>query len=118
MNGFTGGEMSEHANISLVRQIGQAIQTGHLTSVENVVADDFAWHYFNPRLPDLAGDYHGLSGVESFFSKLAEHSGGTFKMQPVSAQHIGDELVVTHGRVELTIQERHIETDVVVVWRV
>ena len=41
----------------------------------------FVWHYFNPRLPDLAGDYHGLSGVE------------------------------------LTIQERHIETDVVVVWR-
>ena len=35
-------------------------------------SDKFVWHYFNPKLPDLEGDYVGIDGLRSFFRKIAE----------------------------------------------
>jgi hypothetical protein len=52
------------------------------------------------------------------FALLATKSNGTFKVEPVAAHAFGGELVVTHGRVSLTLGDRNIITDVIAVWRI
>jgi uncharacterized protein len=110
--------MPEHENIAIVRRIGAAIQSGTISAANDALQPDLVWHYFNPRLPELAGDYYGTSGVERFFALLATKSKGTFSVEPVAAHAFGGELVVTHGRVSLTLEDRNITTDVIAVWRI
>jgi predicted SnoaL-like aldol condensation-catalyzing enzyme len=76
------------------------------------------WHYLNPKLPDLQGDYVGLKGLQAFFKTLGEKTAGTFKVEPVSVTAVGDELVVAHVRDTLTIQTQSIAIDAVAVWRI
>ena len=84
----------------------------------DVFAEDVVWHYFNPRLPDLEGDYVGLAGLEDFFAKVAAATDGTFEVYPISIDAIGDELLVVHSKNTMTLQTGQVETDVVVVWRI
>tara|TARA_R110000787_G_scaffold285461_5_gene401234 strand:- start:651 stop:887 length:237 start_codon:yes stop_codon:yes gene_type:complete len=58
-----------------------------------------------------------LKGIRSFFETIAQKSSGTFKIEPVSIDAVGDELVVVQSRNTLTIQDQSIALDVVVVWR-
>ena len=109
--------MAEHPNISIVKRIGSAIQAGDIGGARDVLGEDVVWHYFNPRLPELAGDYAGVRAVAAFFESLARRTGGTFRVEPVSASSAGDELAVTHARLQLTLDTRQIQTGVVVVWR-
>jgi uncharacterized protein len=110
--------MNEHPNLAVVRNVGAAIQRGNFQEIARNVTDDVVWHYFNPRLPELANDYSGIAGVRSFFGELARRSQGTFTVEPVSADAIGDQLVVTHARISLSLDGAPIRTDAVVVWRV
>jgi uncharacterized protein len=110
--------MPEHPNLATVRRIGRAVQSGDIAAASEVLAEDVVWHYFNPRLPDLAGDYTGAIGLQSLFHDLARLSRGSFRVEPVSMEPVGDELVFTHVRVHLVLEERKIATDAVVVWRV
>jgi ketosteroid isomerase-like protein len=105
-------------NIKLVQQIGLAIQEGDISRASNVLAEDVVWHYFNPRLPDLTKDYKGLNEVRTFFQILARRTEGSFRLTPVSANAIGNELVISHARINLTLEGRAIDTDVLVVWRI
>ena len=43
---------------------------------------------------------------------------GTFQVNPVSTSAIGDELVIVHSKNTMVLEDRQIETDVVVVWRI
>jgi ketosteroid isomerase-like protein len=110
--------MPEHENIVIVRRISAAIQSGTISAANDALQPDVVWHYFNPKLPEVAGDYHGASGVERFFAVLATKSKGTFSVEPVAAHAFGGELVVTHARVSLTLDHQSITTDVIVVWRI
>jgi ketosteroid isomerase-like protein len=103
--------------VSLVRQIGKAISDGDIGAIEGLLSDDFVWHYLNPQFSDLAGDYHGHAGLTEVFSRLAYVTGGTFKIESISATPAGDELVVTHVRPKVSSDGRQVETDAVVVWR-
>jgi ketosteroid isomerase-like protein len=103
----------DHPNISLLKRL----DLGNLAAAKDVFADDVVWHFFNPNLPDLQGDYVGLDGIRSFFQGLGEMSRGTFRAEPVSVSAIGDELVVSHNRNTLNFKSRAIALDVVVVWR-
>jgi hypothetical protein len=76
---------------------------------------NFVWHFFNPRLPDVGGDYVGLSGLQTFLEKLVALTEGTFEVEPISVTAIGDELLVMHNKNRMTLQGMSIETDVVVV---
>ena len=80
-------------------------------------SDDFVWHYYNPNLPDVEGDYVGVEGLKQFFGKVAGETGGSFKVKPVSATPIGEELVVVHTRNNMVHRDKAIAIDVVVVWR-
>ncbi len=107
------GVTEEHPNIALMKQL----DLGNLAAAKDMFADDVVWHYYNPNLPDMQGDYVGLDGIRSFFDKLGQKFNGTFNVQPLSITAVGEELVVVQTRNTLTIQDQAVGLDVVVVWR-
>lgn len=103
----------EHPNIAVLKKFNPADVAGSA----DVLAEDVVFHYFNALLPDLHGDYVGRAGVQAFFDKLLKLTGETFKPNVVAVIPMGDELVVVHRKQQITMRERQIESDVVVVWR-
>ncbi len=103
----------EHPNIALLSQL----DLGDLAASANLFSGDFVWHYFNPNLPDVEGDYFGVSGLGDFFAKLGGETGGTFKVKKISATPIGEELVVVHVRNSMERNGEAIAVDAAVVWR-
>ncbi|NNE52166.1 MAG: nuclear transport factor 2 family protein [Sulfitobacter sp.] len=99
-------------------QVVKQIDLGNLDAKPELFADDVVWHYHNPNLPDVTGDYIGLEGIKAFFRKVAALSKGTFRVDPQSIIPIGNELVFVHVRDILTIDGKKIALDVVVVWRI
>jgi ketosteroid isomerase-like protein len=104
----------EHPNIALLKRFDPA----NLAESADVLAEDVVWHYYNPHLPDLQGDYVGRAGVRTFFGKLRLLAGSAFEIRLVSSTAVGDELVVVHRKQVVKLEGRRIETDVVVVWRI
>lgn len=97
---------------------GELVVGGFSTSDDGLFADDFVFHYFNRELPDLAGDYRGVDGIRGFFEQLHARSAGTFRVEPISLTPFGDELVVAHATVTVTVDDTARELDALVVWRV
>lgn len=106
-----------HPNLILLGRFSELIPRG-LAGAETLFADDFVWHYFNPYLPELAGDYAGLDGLRTFFQKFGMKTDGTFKMKQGQAIPVGDELVVTTRTNMMTLDSEAFEIDAVVVWRI
>ncbi len=104
----------EHPNIALFK----GMNPSDLPNATELFAPDAVFHYINPRLPDIQGDYVGMDGIRSFFKKIGAVTAGTFQVEPISIAAMGDELVVMHNKNRLTLQEQSIETDVVLVWRI
>lgn len=104
----------EHPNVSLLRRFDPC----DLTSAATLFSEDVVWRYFNPLLPEVQGEYVGLSGIQSFFEKIGSITGGVFRVEPVSITAVGDELVVVQTRNSMTLQGRPLIIAVVVVWRV
>lgn len=104
----------EHPNVSLLKRVDLT----NLASCADLFAEDFVWHFFNARLPDVQGDYVGVAGLQAFFDKLAAGTGGTFAVQPISVTPFGDELVVAHVRDTMAFGGTTLELDAVVVWRI
>lgn len=104
---------ADHPNIEAMKRL----DLGNLASAKDLFAEDVVWHYFNPNLPEVQGDYVGLKGIRSFFQSIGGKTRGTFKVEPVSISAVGDELVVVQARNTMTFQDRPIALDVVVVWR-
>ena len=103
-----------HPNIVLLQQL----DIRNLDSCTHIIADNFKWHYFNPNLPELEGDYSGIEEFRGFFAKLADISNGSFKVDAIDTRAVGDELVVTQTCNQLALNGEAIEFDVVVVWRI
>ena len=104
----------EHPNISILKKFNPA----DIASAAEIIAEDVIFHYFNPELPDIAGDYVGFEGFQTFFSKIGELTKGTFQVHPQAITTWGDELVVTCTKNTMVLPDKQIETDVVVVWRI
>ncbi len=104
----------EHPNVALLKRI----DPGNLAGTADVFTEDFVWHFFNPLLPDIQGDYVGRSGLQAFFEKMAKQTDGTFKVNPVSVTAVGDELLVTQSKNTMIMEDQQIEIDAVVVWRI
>ena len=104
----------QHPNLELLSKL----DLRNLDSSAELFTEKFVWHYFNPNLPDLEGDYAGIDGVKEFFKAVGEKTDATFKVEPVSATPVGDELVVVHVRDTLVLDGKAIALDVVVVWRI
>ena len=103
-----------HPNIAVLQQFN----TANISASIGIIAEDAIFHYYNPMLPDLQGDYLGRQGFMEFFEKIAGKSKGTFKNTPLSITSMGNELVVTHVKNTMTLNDQQIEIDAVVVWRI
>lgn len=103
-----------HPNMSLLMELD--IQ--NIDGCREAFADNFIWHYFNSRLPDLDGDYRGVEGLKDFFAKLNEKTDGSFQVNLIDARPTGDELVVVHVCNCMNLDGNAIEFDAVVIWRI
>ena len=104
----------DHPNLALLSKL----DIRDLDASASLFSDDFVWHYFNPKLPDVEGDYIGVDGLKKFFATIAGKTDGTFKVEPISTTPIGEELIVVHVRDTMELEENSIAVDVVVVWRI
>ncbi|EAR01316.1 nuclear transport factor 2 family protein [Maribacter sp. HTCC2170] len=103
-----------HPNIAVLQQFNPANISGSIV----IIAEDAIFHYYNPMLPDMQGDYLGRQGFVDFFGKLAGKSKGTFKVTPLSITPMGNELVVTHVEDNMILNGQQLKIDAVVVWRI
>ncbi|NAY91344.1 nuclear transport factor 2 family protein [Muricauda sp. JGD-17] len=103
-----------HPNIAVLSQFDPNNTAGPL----EILSEDAVLHFFNPKLPDVQGDYIGPKGFQDFFKKMAGFSGGSFKVHPISITPMGDELVVTHVKDTMVLNGQRMELDAVVVWRI
>ncbi|MEL6320924.1 MAG: nuclear transport factor 2 family protein [Cyanobacteria bacterium J06626_14] len=104
----------EHPNVSLLKRL----DLSNIAGASALFAEDFVWHFFNPHLLDIQGDYVGVKGLQSFFEKLAALTDGTFQVEAIAAIPCGDELVVTHVKDRMLWEGQPSELDAVVVWRI
>jgi ketosteroid isomerase-like protein len=70
--------MTEHPNVELARRGYEAFAKGDLATMTELIADDVVWHVQGGG--PLSGDYHGRDQVFGFFGRLAEETGGTFRL--------------------------------------
>ena len=105
---------NEHPNIEVLKRFDPR---NPAVSME-VIADDAVFHFINPKLPQIQGDYVGPKGFAEFFGKLGALSKGSFKVTPVTSIPMGDELVVSHIVDSMVIHGRQMEADAVIVWRI
>ncbi|WP_298761635.1 nuclear transport factor 2 family protein [uncultured Psychroserpens sp.] len=102
----------EHPNIRILKQFNPA----NPNTLSEVLDEDFVWHYINPKLKELEGDYCGLSGLTEFFNTLANRTRGSFKVNPISITPLGDELIVTHVKDTMLLEDKQMQIDAIVVW--
>ncbi len=117
-NPVTPFPSAQQANLDLVMRVGTLIHTGFADSDEEVFADDFVFHYVNPRLGELDGDHHGYDGFRSFFERLHQESDTGFHNEPHSLTPYGDELVVAYATNTLSVAGTVIDVDAIVLWRI
>ena len=103
-----------HPNVALLSRFDPT----NIAGTADILAENFVWHFFNPRLPDLQGDYVGRTGLQDFFEKMGNLTEGSFKVNPVSITTVGDELVVVHVKDTMVLEGTPMEIDAVVVWRI
>lgn len=65
----------EHPNIGILKRFNPA----DLSSAAEVLAEDFVWHYINPELPEMEGDYLGLNGLTDFFKGITSRTSGLLR---------------------------------------
>ena len=102
----------EHPNISILKRFDPA----NPNTLAEVLAEDFVWHYINPELPELEGDYFGLSGLIDFFKRIGGRTGGFFKVNPISIIPMGEQLIITHVKDVMLLEGKQMEIDAVVLW--
>lgn len=107
---------TQQENLDLVTRVGPLIANGFADGAEDLFADDFVFHFFNPNLPHLAGDHCGLDGIRSFFERL--RADASFHNEPHSLTPFGDELVVAYATNTVEFRDTTLDVDAVVVWRV
>lgn len=105
---------SEHPNFSVLSRFDPT----NIAGAADVLAEEAVFHYFNPKLPDLQGDYVGVEGIQSFFQTIGRFTNGTFKVNPISRTAVGDELVVVQTQNTMMLDGQEIAIDVVVVFRI
>ncbi|MEO1589765.1 MAG: nuclear transport factor 2 family protein [Cyanobacteria bacterium J06632_22] len=110
-------ERTVNKNLLLLQRL-EALIPHNLDDAKALVGDGFVWHYFNPALPEIAGDYVGLSGLQDFFQKLDLLTQGTFEVKIQQVIPVGEELVVVHANPSMTLADKSFELDAVVVWRI
>ena len=69
--------MTDHPNLVSARRGYQAFADGDLATVSQLLDDNIVWHVGGNNT--LSGDYEGKEAVLSFFGRLMQETGGSFK---------------------------------------
>ena len=64
--------MEASTNAAVVRQFYEALGSGDMPAVLDLLSDDVEWVYQGPPAIPFAGTRHGREGVANFFSVLGE----------------------------------------------
>ena len=70
--------MTEHSNVELTRRGYEAFAKGDLAALSELLAGNVIWHV--QGVGPLSGTYHGRDETFGFFGRLAEETGGTFRL--------------------------------------
>jgi len=84
-----------HPNEDLVRKGYAAFGAGDMATLNELFSDDIVWHA--PGRNQLSGDFHGKEEVFASFQKVAELTGGSFKLD-IHTVLADDEHVVVMAR--------------------
>jgi ketosteroid isomerase-like protein len=96
-------------NLALIRRA--------LDADASVLAENAAWHFLSP-VPELVAHFEGRDAiVEEWPKMLDELTGRTFTKRVVDVWPVGDDLVVAHVEVDMTIAGQHHQGSSVVVYR-
>ena len=99
--------MTAHPNVELTRRGYQAFAEGDVPALSELMADEVTWHVTDGG--PLSGSYHGQNDVLGFFARLAEETGGTFRLD-VHDILANDEHVVALGTLSASRGSKSIET--------
>jgi ketosteroid isomerase-like protein len=73
------GDVMAHPNEELARRGYAAFATGDMATLDEVFADDIVWHA-SGRSP-MSGDFEGKEAVLAYFGRLAQETGGNFRIE-------------------------------------
>lgn len=71
--------MTEHADVTLVREGYEAFSKGDVGTLTRLIAEDAVQHVGGEH--PLAGDYKGREQILAHYGQLAEQSGGSFRVE-------------------------------------
>jgi ketosteroid isomerase-like protein len=81
-----------HPNEDLIRKGYAAFAAGDLDTLRQLFAPDIVWH--NPGRNPLSGTEHGIDAVFQSLGRLAELTGGTFRVGEIHDVLANDEHAV------------------------
>jgi uncharacterized protein len=81
------GDMAEPSSVENLRRGYKAFADNDVETLSEIIPENAVWHV--PGRSPVAGDYRGRDAVFSYFMKLTELTGGTFKAELVHA--LGDD---------------------------
>jgi uncharacterized protein len=99
------------SNIDAIRGAYASFQAGDIPAVLAVFDADIEW--IVPGRGGLAGTYKGSDGVVTFFTELAQRSGGTFALDVIDLMGSSDRVVAvvreraTRGEQSLDVVNLH-----------
>jgi ketosteroid isomerase-like protein len=99
--------MSDHPNLSRMREGYDAFGKGDLAGLRELWRNDVRWH--EPGSTPLSGDYEGPQAVFAMFGRLMELTGGSFRAEPV-LMCADDEHGTALVRFTAHREDRHLDT--------
>jgi ketosteroid isomerase-like protein len=95
-----------HPNEDLARRGYAAFASGDLATLDDLFADGIVWHV-GGRSP-MSGDYEGKEAVLAYFGRLAQETGGSFRIE-IHDLLANDEHVVVLSTASAERQGRSLE---------
>ncbi len=81
------------SSTDVIARYGAAAASGDMTALAATLRDDAVWH--QPGSNQLSGDHIGPDAIVAHLGRFMELSGGTFRLETLSATEAGDLVATT-----------------------
>lgn len=98
-----------HPNEDLIRKGYAAFAAGDLDTLRQLFAPDIIWH--SPGRNPLSGTEHGTDAVFQLFGRLAELTGGTFRVSEIHDVLANDDHAVALLRIRAERGRKTLESN-------
>jgi ketosteroid isomerase-like protein len=89
---MSGAGAIETQNIAGVRRGYEAFAKGDIGTLKALFTSDAKWHALQAGV--LPGNYHGARAILGFFGQLAQETGGSIRVEPLTIAGTGDHVFV------------------------